>query len=130
MADDKLIDNNIIGELLTKESMDETISDQHSLHIIKEKLISISGVKSIYDWDQLFHSLLSGETIILMDNANEALSISTVGGEKRALTEPSTELTIRGSRIGFIERIRTNTSLIRSRIKTPTYGWKRCKLGK
>lgn len=82
LADDKLIDNNIIGELITKESMDETISEQHSLHIIKEKLISISGVKSIYDWDQLFHSLLSGETIILMDNANEALSISTVGGEK------------------------------------------------
>ena len=130
LADDKLIDNNIIGELLTKESMDETISEQHSLHIIKEKLISISGVKSIYDWDQLFHSLLSGETIILMDNANEALSISTVGGEKRALTEPSTELTIRGSRIGFIERIRTNTSLIRSRIKNPNLWLETMQIGK
>ncbi|MDE6726326.1 MAG: spore germination protein, partial [Oscillospiraceae bacterium] len=47
----------------------------------------------------------------------------------RGIDEPSSELNVRGSREGFVEAIRTNMSMIRRRIKSPTLVFEMRQLG-
>ncbi|MGX1825692.1 spore germination protein, partial [Heyndrickxia sporothermodurans] len=130
LVDDKTINDFILEGLIHEKEIPYPVSAEHALHFIKNEIIAIGGITSIYRWDDLFQSLFSGATIILMDKANEALSVSTIGGEKRQISEPSTETTIRGPREGFTETLRTNTALIRKRIKNPNLWLETIKIGK
>lgn len=62
----------------------------------------------------------SGFAIILVDGCTRAIGIGIQGYKSRGIDEPTSELNVRGSREGFVEVIRTNMSMIRRRIKSPT----------
>ncbi len=62
---------------------------------------------------------LSGNTMLLMDGVAKGILVSTKGWEKRGVSEPQTESVIRGPREGFTENLRTNTALLRRKIKSP-----------
>lgn len=62
----------------------------------------------------------SGFAVILVDGCARAIGIGVQGYSSRGIDEPSSELNVRGSREGFVEVIRTNMSMIRRRIKSPT----------
>ena len=68
----------------------------------------------------LILKLQSGFAVILIDGIASAIGIGIQGYKSRGIDEPSSELNVRGSREGFSEVIRTNMSLIRRRIKSPT----------
>jgi spore germination protein len=53
---------------------------------------------------------------ILVDGEASALIAEVQGYETRGIQEPQKESTLRGSKEGFVENIRINTSLIRRRI--------------
>jgi len=74
--------------------------------------------------------LLNGNTAMFVDGVNTALLIDSREWEKRAVAEPDTESVIRGPREGFIENIRTNTSLLRRKIKNPNLVFENISLGK
>lgn len=81
------------------------------------------------NWNDLFSELLSGQSILLIDGVYGGLSISTRGGQQRAIEDPATEVTVRGPRDGFTESLRVNTSLIRKRIKDPNLWIENFKIG-
>ncbi len=62
---------------------------------------------------------MSGEVILFIDGMLEAIGVSVKGGEYRAITEPSTQLSIRGPREGFTESLATNVAMVRRRIQNP-----------
>lgn len=97
--------------------------------ILFEKVVALGDVKEIKDWDNLYLSLMSGESIILVDGEKRALSASTRGGEQRSIEEPGSQVTVRGPRDGFTESIRTNTALIRRRIQNPDLWLENMKIG-
>ncbi len=74
----------------------------------------------ITDFDDLILKYQSGFGIILIEGCARAIGIGIQGYNSRGIDEPSSELNVRGSREGFCEVIRTNMSLIRRRIKSPT----------
>ncbi|MFS0868652.1 spore germination protein [Paenibacillus xylanilyticus] len=134
-----------INGLNDKESVDEFIthimafdmiggepqlnSVEEIYQFMKSKALSTGEEKIIKDWKLLFETLLSGNTIILLDGLAEALSGNTSGGEVRAVTEASTQVAIRGSKESFTESIGTNLSLVRRRIKTPNLWIETMKIG-
>lgn len=69
--------------------------------------------------NDLIADCLTGNTMFLMDGVAKGLMVSTKGWEKRGVTEPQTESVIRGPREGFTENLRTNTALMRRKIKSP-----------
>ncbi|PKR83864.1 spore germination protein [Heyndrickxia camelliae] len=132
---DGLVNTDIISEslmesLIHEKSVMNEYSKANLLQIIQEKIITVGDIKTVRQLDELFHHLLSGEAIILIDGFDTALSASTRGGEIRQVQEPSTELTVRGPRDGFTESIRTNTALVRRRIKNPNLWLESMKIGK
>ena len=87
------------------------------MEIIMKSGVLTSGVVLERSWKNILDRLLSGETILFLEGAEEAMIHSTRGWESRAVTEPTTEGEIRAPRDGFIESIRANTALLRRRIR-------------
>lgn len=85
--------------------------------LLKERVLTLGNVKNITDFQSICQAILSGETVILLDGYPMGLAGSTQGWEKRAISEATTECALRGPREAFTETLRTNTSLIRRRIK-------------
>ncbi|MGG5254321.1 spore germination protein [Neobacillus sp. SM06] len=127
ISDSKVISEFIIETLMKKSTDSEAGKDPFQLML--EKAVSLGSISQIRDWDKLYESLLSGDTIIFLNGYEVAIGGSTRGGEKRAITEPTTQLTIRGPKDAFTESFRTNTSLIRRRIKSPNLWLETMKIG-
>lgn len=71
----------------------------------------------------------SGFAIILVNGSPRAIGIGIQGYKTRGIDEPSSELNVRGSREGFVEAVRTNMSMIRRRVKSPTLVFEMQQLG-
>ena len=68
--------------------------------------------------DKLASEVLAGNPVLLWEGMDEAIIVGTKKVPVRAISEPSTDVVVKGPREGFIEDVKTNTALIRRRLKT------------
>ncbi|MBZ4687519.1 MAG: spore germination protein [Clostridiales bacterium] len=100
-----------------------------SIDLIQRSMISVGDVKKVDSFDELVDDCLYGDTVLLIDGSHEALVISTKGWESRGVQEPKTEAVVRGPREGFTETLRTNTTLLRRKIRDPNFIFESMQLG-
>ncbi|WP_169084499.1 spore germination protein [Paenibacillus sp. PL91] len=98
---------------------DEIIQPNDVLEHIKSNQLATGIINDICDWKLLFQKLFMGYCIIIIEGASQAIGTNVVGGARRSVEEPKTEMAIRGPREGFTESIRINTSMIRRKIRSP-----------
>lgn len=133
LSDKQIIGNFIIERMMGNVDNTESVDPESPSHLftyIKENILSVATVKEETDLNKLLLSLLSGKTILLINDCNQALSCSAEGGELRGITESSIEPSVRGPKDSFTESLITNTSMIRRRIKSPNLWIETIKLGK
>ncbi|MDY7222459.1 spore germination protein [Halalkalibacterium halodurans] len=99
-------------------------------NMIWKRALTVGDVKDINEWNGMIYCILSGDVVILIDGCATAIVGSTRGGETRSISEPKTEVNIRGPLDSFTESIGTNTSLIRRRLKSPNLRLERMRVGK
>lgn len=80
--------------------------------------ISIAQLSRAKTYGDAINAVLSGSAVLFSDGAPDAIIINVRGGTRRGVEEPHTEAAIRGPREGFTENLRTNTALLRFRIKS------------
>ncbi len=68
--------------------------------------------------EKLAEEVLIGNPVVLFSDMDMGIVVGTKKIPVRAIAEPPTDVTIKGPREGFIEDFKTNTSLIRRRLKT------------
>ncbi|GAA4704666.1 spore germination protein [Brevibacillus fulvus] len=110
------IHENLMRPLLIHFS--ETFNESQPADL-KERQISLAQVTSAKQYAQLVEGILTGSVALLVNGYDKALLFNVVGGTRRGVEEPATEATIRGPREGFTESLRTNTALLRYRLKSP-----------
>lgn len=84
-----------------------------------EKLLTVNEVREAGNQADLFSGLARGDVALLFDGSPAALLCNAQGFAARSVIEPQNELSIRGPREGFVESLRTNTSMVRRRIRVP-----------
>lgn len=128
---DGLASSIAIADFILETVMESKVPDEpvDILQFMLDKTMALGSVKTIDNWNQVYDSLLSGDTVIFLQGCNKAISGETKGWERRAITEPSTQLSIRGPKDSFTETLRTNTALIRRRIKSPNLRVDSMKIG-
>lgn len=131
MTSKAIINENIIRPLMYDSHLfdDENLSSANDIDTIKKTMISVGDVSKTSSLDEIINSCLSGDTIFLIDGSREALLISAKGWETRGVDEPKTESVVRGPREGFSETLRTNTTLLRRKIKDPALTFEPMKIG-
>lgn len=118
LADSKSI-HNFVMETLLLEFPSDNVGAGEMLPFLKKKVLTVGEIKDIADFGKLFDSLLSGDVVLLLDGYCQGIALSLKGWESRSISESTTETIIRGPKEGFNENIRTNTAMIRRRIKDP-----------
>lgn len=130
IVDNQSINDSLIEAILKKQELHEKVMQQEDFETLAEDVLAIGNIKPVKKWNELFSSLMSGETIIFIDTVNGALSADTKGGERRSIDEPSTQVDIMGPKIGFTESIGTNAAMVRRIIKNPNLWIETFNIGK
>ncbi|PGT51230.1 spore germination protein [Bacillus cereus] len=89
------------------------------LDMLETSIFTVGDMTKINNFTDLYTYLLAGNTIILIDGYVQGFKASTAGWENRGIQEPSSQVVVRGPKDGFSENLRTNTAMIRRRIKSP-----------
>lgn len=122
LVDTRVVDQDIIQSLLRLsriESVAERLKPGNAMDKIKAYLLSAGEIETSSAIEKISHTILSGDTALLIAGSKDCIIVNSRGFETRGVQEPTIEAVVRGPREGFSENIRTNTSLIRRRIKDP-----------
>ncbi|SES95661.1 GerA spore germination protein [Natronincola peptidivorans] len=85
---------------------------------VMEKIISAHTIGRVNSFQEIVAAVLSGDTILLIEDTDVGLLLSTAEGNDRSVQESPVENLIRGPRDSFIENVHTNIGLIRQKIKS------------
>ncbi len=125
LTDTEVINDNIMNPILSDAEANtvkkENLSDMFSF--IKDKVLTVNATNTVSKIDDLISALYKGDTVILADGWDQAISASSAKWIQRGVEEPSSQSVIRGPKDGFTEDISTNVALLRRRIKSPNL-WK------
>ncbi|MCL7748962.1 spore germination protein [Halalkalibacter alkaliphilus] len=132
---DGLVNEDFINQYLVKPLMESDDTTSHPqkedfYKFVKKRILSTSSLKESNLIDDVVDGVLTGETAIFINGYDSALLIGTQGFDARNVEEPDTESSVRGSREGFNEVLKVNTSLIRRKITNPNLIFEDMKLGK
>lgn len=134
LVDKHQIDRDILAPLLMNSKAEDPMSNmtgiEDTIIALQMKLVAIGDIKIKNSINDLVDAVLSGDTVLIVDNCAKALVLSTIGWEKRSIEEPASEVVVRGPREGFVESLQTNTSLLRRRIRNPNLAFEMMRIGR
>ena len=113
MVDAQKIEEFIITPLSSKAQKG---SNEDIVEHVKSVMTNAENT-TIDTMDKVTQDLNNGNTIILLDGVNKAISVSTTGFTHRAVESASDEKVIKGAKEAFTESASLNRSLIRKRIR-------------
>lgn len=64
-------------------------------------------------------ALINGSCALFLEGRDDCLVFPVATEEKRSVGEPENEPALKGARDSFVESLRTNTSLVRRRLRAP-----------
>lgn len=127
MIDSESVNNFILRPLMSKKdsqskSTSSAITSNISVKRVKKfnledyiynTLIPQNTMKKVTTFEDTFASVNIGDCALFIDTLPIVFTIDVKGFESRSISEPKNEIVIRGSQESFVEKIRTNTSMIR-----------------
>ncbi|ETT42421.1 MULTISPECIES: spore germination protein [unclassified Paenibacillus] len=119
LIDNQLLHNSILYSLQEGRICDllEAESPERKIELLSKRILLAGDVTIVRDYVRFIHDLLSGNVMIMVEGSAEALRIGLPGWEDRNVSEPNSQSVVRGPMEGFTENLRTNTALIRRKIK-------------
>jgi len=127
MVDSELIDNFILRPLMSKncessKPISSAITNNITVKKVKKfnledyiytSLLPQNSIKKATTFEEIFSAVNGGDCALIVDTLNVGFVLDVKGFETRSISEPKNEIVIRGSQEAFVEKIRTNTSMIR-----------------
>jgi spore germination protein KA len=103
-------------------------SDAIKLYI--RNRFSLSNNNEVRSLESIIDHILTGNTVMLIDQMDHAFLFHSVKEVGRAVEEPASESLVRGPREGFVESIGTNLMLIRRKLRNPSLKVKHFRVGR
>lgn len=103
----------IVSTAVTSTAIVRRVKKFNLSEYISECLVPQNDVSKSNKFADIFKQVNLGVTALFVDTIDTVFLIDAKGYEKRSISAPENEIIIRGSQEGFIENLRTNTSLLR-----------------
>ena len=130
ITDEQTVNEDVLKSLVNIRCSNLEVSGSNNIEMIKNVFLEIGNIAEISTTGEVSDAILTGSVALLVEGTARALKIRTKGIEGRAISETVTEGVVRGPREGFNESLRTNTALVRRRIKTPNLKMEKFVLGR
>ncbi|MDF2934770.1 MAG: hypothetical protein K0Q90_143 [Paenibacillaceae bacterium] len=85
---------------------------------LERQTLMVPQTSRCTSYEEAAEAVLAGNAVLFVQDREEAVVLHIRGGDRRGVEEPQTESVIRGPREGFVENLRTNTALLRFKIKS------------
>ncbi|NHN29201.1 spore germination protein [Paenibacillus agricola] len=115
-------------QVLTPLIQDQKLKDGELLSMLKE-VLPVSKSEHITTIDEIIESISMGMPVILIDGESFGLTLGLSKWEQRGVEEPVSESVIRGPREGFTETLSINMSLLRRKLRSPSFKMRTLQLG-
>jgi spore germination protein KA len=127
-----MINENIIRPLMYDSQfiISPNEAEAFSMDDIYSNLLSVGSAEYAADLYDAAYGCLSGDAAFFAEGSDQALLLCCKGWKERSVEDPQTESVIRGPREGFTEDIRTNSSLLRRKIRDPALRLETMKIGR
>lgn len=130
---DNIVNSNVIEDSIMTNLMNRaeitSLEKTNMLRRLERQAISVGETKEITLFEDLFTSVLLGDTVLLMEENPYGLTISTKGWPTRGVPQAETEVVVEGPKDAFTESVSTNVVLIRRRIRDTRLKVKRSRIG-
>ena len=124
MINSELINNFLLRPLMSSSNNSSKTINLNGIKVKKTKkfdlatyiassLVPQNDINKVNSLDDLISSVNSGDCALLVDTLNVAFVVDVKGYKSREISTPANEIVVRGSQEAFVERLRTNTSMLR-----------------
>lgn len=128
-----MIDRHMMADAIILPLVNLPKTEQSSEQLMQTVKKTVLGGVDLLQADtieQLTELIISGFAAVLLDGVSYAVLCGLQAFMIRSISEPSSEMGMRGSREGFTEAIRINISMVRRRMKTPDLTFEMSAVGK
>lgn len=103
---------------------------QNIFDYLKKEVLFLPEVRNEFDFNNIINELAHGKGVMFVEGKSECLVLSVDKPKERSLAEPPTSAVLKGPREGFVENIKTNTSLIKKILGSPKLKFEYINVGK
>ena len=129
LCDESEIDSKLHTLMVETVKNENIAAVSEDTQAMLDSLITAGETDTVDDLASVFKSVSAGESCLMLDGHSTAMVCEMRGRESREITEPNTEVAIRGPRDGFVEDLRTNTAILRFRIRVPHLWFEEFEIG-
>ena len=132
LVDRDLLNRDILQPLMFNlQLIRDNVSQNRSnlIDFIKSSVLTVGQITETEDIDRVISEVLSGHIAILAEGVTRALLIDAKGWKERSIEEPKNEVSIRGPKDSLTETLRTNTALLRRKIRDPRLTFESLQIG-
>jgi spore germination protein KA len=130
LVDVKGIANDVIKPLMDNSLLCEKDSIKNIISLIQHGFVYSPTMKTYTSINDTINDILTGSCALVFDNENTALTFEIKGFEKRQISEPTNESSVKGPKDSFVESLRVNTATIRRKIATQNLTIEQTKVGR
>jgi spore germination protein KA len=117
MVDKQSLETNIL-EPIIELSKNDSYTNVDNLFSTTKSIIKAVEVKSSNDLTEMVNGLREGNSVLFLENQENAIIAGVPNSEDRSIQEPENEKIIKGSRDGFSESMDKNIYLLQKRNKS------------
>ena len=109
-----MLEDSVIGKLINHFW---EIPPSQMKEFLEYNSLGISDVSELSTMEAAMSAMLAGNAIFFMDGFNQAIKISSKGYPNMGVTQADREKVLRGSKEGFSDSVKTNSALVRKRLR-------------
>ena len=118
MIDSKIVDESILKPLTFDRFILSLTSEKEVYRLVKNGLLYHVSQEEVFSLDDAITKILQGVTVVVFDSIKKAIAFDAKNIPQRSITPPNEENVLKGAKDSFVENIRTNTALVRKKIKS------------
>ncbi len=131
---DGVVNKQLLGDLVARPLSRLHLKNEggkvENTFALIQKTALFPELKTKKKTEDVCKEILDGNSLLLVDGFAEGIVAGAKFLPVRAITEPPTDIAVKGPREGFIEDIKTNMALLRKRLKTPALRFESLRVGK
>ncbi len=114
-AGNMTLQESVIGRLLMRLT---ELPPEGIYQYLNANALGMTDISELSDMDQAAMGVMIGDVILFLDGYDKALKIKAQGYPMMSVSSSEREQVMRGSLEGFVDSVKTNTALLRKRIRS------------
>ena len=109
-----MLDDSALGKMINHFW---EISPGQIQEFMRNNSLGIADVQKLADMEEVLSAVFAGNAVFFIDGYDRAMKISSKGYPNMGVSEAESEKVLRGSKEGFSDSVKTNSALVRKRIR-------------